>query len=389
MKFLTRLLFNVAATVSIPAVAAAAPQPYTIPYIVDLTGSNAFSGNDFADTARAFEHYFNERGGIHGTPIHFDVRDSETSPQTALQIVTQMLPQHPPVIIGPAQIGQCAAVVPLMASGPVDYCLTPGLNPKPGGYVFASSVALADIQPAMIRYARLKGYRRLAMISTIDASGQANEQATVDAVNLPENKSVAIVSAQHFNASDTSVSAQVATLKTADPDLIIVWANGTAFGTVLRNLKDDGLDVAVMTSGSNLNQRVMTQFASDVPTTMLFNGIVYFGRNDLGRGPLQSRIDDFYAAFKAINKTATPSSGYAWDPCLIVAEALKHLGTSATSRQIRDYILNLHGFVGISGVYNFRNDNHGLTQSSVIIVRWTAAKNSFVAVSRGGGRPLP
>jgi len=368
--------------------AGAAPQPYTIPFIVDLTGTNAFSGSDYADTARAFEHYFNEHGGIRETPIHFDIRDSQTSPQVALQLGTQLVGEHHAVIIGPAAIGQCAAVVPIMASGPVDYCLSPGLNPKPGGYVFASSVALAYIQPAMIRYLRLKGYRRLGMISTTDASGQLNEQAAIDAVNRPENKSLSIVSAQHFAATDPTASAQIADLKAANPDAIIVWANGTAFGTVLRNLKDAGVNVPVITTGANLNQRVMAQFASVLPNTLLFNGIVYFGRNDLSAGPLRTRIDEFYQAFKEINKTATPSSGYAWDPCLIVGEALRHLGTSATAEQLHDYLLHLQGFVGISGVYDFKLDQHGLTDRSVIMVRWDTSKNTFFAASRGTGTPL-
>ena len=369
--------------------ASAAPQPYVIPLITDLTGANAFSGNDYADTARAFEHYFNEHGGIHGTPIHFDVRDSETSPQVAVQLTTQVLGQHPPIVLGPAQIGQCAAVVPLFGSaGPVDYCLSPGLTPKTGSYVFASSVALGFIQPAMLRYARLKGYRRLAMISSTDASGQLNEQAALDAVGRPENKSLSVVSAQHFNVTDPSVSAQIASMLAAKPDAVIIWANGTAFGTVLRNLKDAGADLPVFTSGANLNQRVMQQFASYVPQTMLFNGIVYYGRNNLSSGPLRTQIDDFYAAFKELKLTPTPSSGYAWDPCLIVGEALRKLGAGATGQQIHDYLTHLHGFVGISGVYDFRDDQHGLTDKSVIVVRYDQAKQTFVAASRGGGIPL-
>ena len=304
-------------------------------------------------------------------------------------MATQIAGQHVAAIIGPTQAGQCAAVAPLMESaGPVDYCLSPATNPKLGSYVFSSSVALSAIQPVMIRYARLKGYRRLAMISTTDASGQVNEQATVDAIARPENKGVSIVSTQHFNSTDTTASAQMATIKAANPDAVIVWANGTAFGTVLRNLKDVGCDAAVITTGANLNQKVMAQFAGVLPATLLFNGIVYFGRNDLSRGPLRSRIDDFYNAFKEIGKTASPSSGYAWDPLLILGEALKHLGPTATAAQIREYITHLHGFVGISGVYDFTNDQHGLTERSVIMVRWNSANNSFAAASRGGGIPL-
>ena len=368
--------------------ALAAPAPYVIPLITDLTGTNAFSGNDYADTARAFEHYFNEHGGLRGTPIHFDIRDSETSPQVAVQLTAQVLGQHPVIVMGPAQIGQCAAVVPLFESGPVNYCLSPGLTPKAGGNVFASSVALGFIQPAMLRYARLRGYHRLAMISSTDASGQLNEQAALDALARPENKSLALVSTQHFNVTDPSVSAQIASLVGQKPDAIIIWANGTAFGTVLRNLKDAGSNVPVFTSGANLNQRVMQQFSSYVPTTMLFNGIVYYGRNNLSSGPLRAQIDDFYAAFKELKLTPTPSSGYAWDPCLIIGEALRKLGPRATPQQLHDYLTHLHGFVGISGVYDFRDDQHGLTDKSVIVVRYDQANQTFVAASRGGGIPL-
>lgn len=383
-----RVLALIAIAVLSGAGSVPAAQPYTIPLILDLTGSNAFVGNDYADTAHAFEHWVNEHGGIHGTPIHFDIRDSETSPQIAVQLATQFIAQHPAVITGPSQVGQCAAVAPLTTAGPVDYCFSPGYSPKAGSYNFASSVSLAYIQPAMMRYARLKGYRRLGMIETIDATGQANGDATVEAIARPENKGLQIVTTQHFSPGDTTVSAQVADLKAAHPDAIIVWANGTAFGTVLRNLKDAGVDVPVITTGANLNQRVMAQFKNVLPTTLLFNGIVYYGRENLRPGPLRTRIDDFYRAFKEVGKTPTPSSGYAWDPCLIITDALRHLGTNATAAQLHDYLVHLRGFVGISGVYDFSIDQHGLTDKSVIMVKWDADKSTFVAVSRGGGIPL-
>ena len=149
-----------------------------------------------------------------------------------------------------------------MLNGPVAWCFSPGLSPASGGYVFAASVALANIEPAMVRFMRLKGARRIAMISTTDASGQATEKATYDSLALRENQSVQLVAAEHFNVPDTSVAAQIARIKAAQPDSIIVWAAGGAFGTVLRALTDAGLNVPVMTTAANLNPTQLRQFAS-------------------------------------------------------------------------------------------------------------------------------
>ena len=62
--------------------------------------------------------------------------------------------------------------------------------------------------------------------------------------------------------------------------------------------------------------------------------------------------------------------------------------TTATASQIRDYIVSLHDFAGVNGVYDYRRgDQHGLGIDSVILVKWNAATGDVVAVSQPGGRP--
>jgi branched-chain amino acid transport system substrate-binding protein len=276
-----------------------------------------------------------------------------------------------------------------MVNGPVAWCFSPGLSPASGGYVFAASVALANIEPAMVRFMRLKGARRIAMISTTDASGQATEKATYDSLALRENQSVQLVAAEHFNVPDTSVAAQIARIKAAQADSIIVWAAGGAFGTVLRALTDAGLNVPVMTTAANLNPTQLRQFASFLPSNLYFNGLAYSAKDQLGRGAQRDRVNEFYAAFRVAGQEPTPESGFAWDPLLIGTDALRTLGPDVAPKALRDYLLSLHGFAGIGGVYDFRRgDQHGLTDQAVIIVKWDAAKQQFVVVSHFGGVPL-
>jgi branched-chain amino acid transport system substrate-binding protein len=370
--------------------ASAQTEPIVFDVIVNQTGSNAFAGTNYIQAMGVFEGWFNKRGGLHGRPVHFEIHDDQSNPQTTVQLMNSIVVHKPNLVYGPAQTATCAATAPVvLPNGPVAWCFSPGLTPPAGGYVFAASVSLANIEPAMVRFLRLKGCRRIGMLATTDASGQATEKSTYDSVALGENKDVQIVAAEHFNVADSSVAAQVARIKAAEPTCAIVWAAGGAFGTAMRALNDAGLDLPVMTTAANLNPSQLRQFARVLPTNVYFNGLAYTAREQLKPGLQRDRVDQFYAAFRDAHQEPTPESGFAWDPLLIGMSALEKLGLNVSARALRDYLVNLHDFAGIGGIYDFRRgDQHGLTDQSVIIVKWDPVKQQFTVVSRFGGTPI-
>jgi branched-chain amino acid transport system substrate-binding protein len=88
---------------------------------------------------------------------------------------------------------------------------------------------------------------------------------------------------------------------------------------------------------------------------------------------------------------ATPDTAVAsaWDPTLIIVSGLRQLGPNATATQLRDYILKLHDFAGLNGMYDFRRgDQHGLDPLSSPLVRWDKTAGAFVLISKPGGMPL-
>ena len=75
-----------------------------------------------------------------------------------------------------------------------------------------------DIIAAVVRYYRLKGWTRLAVLNTTDATaGQDADKSLEQVLALPENKDVRRVEFQHFNPTDVTVAAQLARIKSADP----------------------------------------------------------------------------------------------------------------------------------------------------------------------------
>jgi hypothetical protein len=98
---------------------------------------------------------------------------------------------------------------------------------------------------------------------------------------------------------------------------------------------------------------------------------------------------EYIAAFKPIGMRPDTGNLAAWDPALLVVEAYKKVGLNATASQLKAYIAGQRRWVGIDGQYDFRAiPQRGVGASSVIMVRWDAAKDSWVGVSKFGGEPL-
>jgi branched-chain amino acid transport system substrate-binding protein len=295
--------------------------------------------------------------------------------------------QHAAAFLGPALNAGCSAVEPLVRnSGPVDYCLSPALNPKSGGYVFASGQTLATMSFAFTRFMLDKKYRRVAQLISTDASGQNGARSFVD--GLAKYPAVQLVDAESFEPSAITIAAQVAKIKALNPECIMLNASGPAFVTALRSLYDAGMvNVPVFTSSANLSKAQLTQNAAFLPRALYFDGFAW-QRGEPRDRAMRERYGAFINGFKNAGIVPTSASAYAWDPVTIIVSAFGRLGPDATAEQVRDYIANLRNFAGINGSYDFgHGDQHGLLNSTVLL-RWSPSLSDAVAASDPGGKPL-
>jgi len=371
---------------------AANDEPFVIDAFVSTTGPNSFNGKYTQEALQVFEGYANRTGGIRGRPIRFAFSDDQSNPQVAVQLLSLVKAKNPAVIIGSDAVAPCGAMAPLVSGGPVMFCTSPGLDAPRGSYAFAATSSVRALLGGCVRYLRLRGYTKLALITATDAMGEMSDRYAQDAFTLPENKALVMVAHERFNPSDINISAQIAHIKSAGPEAILAWATGPAFGNVLHGLSDAGVSVPVATSGGNGNPQQVKAYASYLPPELVLSGLPQdLSAEQLGNTPIRHAIDEFRSAFAAAGATPSPgTSPYVWDPAAIVLSAFRALGTGATAAQMHDYIENLHGFVGMNGTYDFRiGDQHGLTVASLVVTRWDPAAGRFVAVTGLGGNPLP
>lgn len=377
------LALGLALLCAAPGVRAA--QPYTLTVLLPLTGYGAFFGIPQIQTLKAIEALVNRTGGIKGTPIHFEVKDDQTNPQVDVQLASQVFAEHVPVLLGPDTTGQCNAVTPLAAkNGPVVFCFTPSAHPPAGGYVFASGTATQYVTQAIVRYFSDHGFKRVAVLSTTDATGQDGDRAFADVIG--QDPKLTLVDRQYYGVSDVSVSAQLAHIKATHPDILAVVATGTPFGTFLRSFQSAGLNVPIMASSGNLLYGELKQYASVMPSGLLFANNVYLDPQSVTDPGTKTAIATLDRELAALG--AKPDQGHNsnWDATIMVIDALRKYGTGATAEQIKDYIANLNGWAGIDGRYDFRAEpQRGLGESSVVILRYDPRNESFHAVSGPGG----
>jgi len=80
------------------------------------------------------------------------------------------------------------------------------------------------------------------------------------------------------------VSAQLAHIKATNPQALISYNTGAPFGTVLRGMHDDGIDVPVATSGGNMTYGQMQQYAQFIPSELDFGAQLALHRATSRRG---------------------------------------------------------------------------------------------------------
>jgi branched-chain amino acid transport system substrate-binding protein len=384
-------LVTAAILAGLAGTAAHAADPYEINVVLPLSGGASFLGKAEQQSLQLVEKSTNDTGGIQGRPLKFVFHDDQSSPQTAVQLASQVVAAKPAVMIGSSIVAMCNAMAPLMTAGPVQYCMSPGIHPTAGSYTFTSSVSTHDLGRALVRFYRLKGWTKIAIITSTDASGQDAEKGFDQTLALPENKDMTIVSRQHFNPTDVSVSAQIEAIKAANPQALIAWSTGAPIATIFKSIIQSGLEVPVGTTDGNMTFAQMKQYADFLPKQLYIPAaewVTYSSASAKDPGVAKAQAH-FAEVFKAAGQTPDVAAALSWDPAVTTIDALRQLGPNATAAQLRDYLAKLSGYAGIDGVYDFTKEaQRGLTVDDAVVTLWNPDAKTWEPKSQPAGAPL-
>jgi branched-chain amino acid transport system substrate-binding protein len=382
-------IFACALALAVAPVAGTAADPFDIPMMVSQTGPISFGAKLQVPGAKALEAYVNKNGGIRGRPIRFVLIDEQSNPAVSVQLINDLIAKHVPIVLGPGTTSTCNAAAPVLKTAIVSVCTTPGAHPEPGSYMFGSNFDTGALIAAGVRNLRLRGLKRVAIITTTDASGQDGERNVDAALGDPANKDMTVVAREHYATADLTVAAQIARIKAANPQVVIAWASGSPIGTFYRNAHEGALDVPVMTTPNNQNQEQMTASADFVPSELLVVTAPFATPDQVTNRAQKASMKAFfdYVAAQGIPQPTYPTHTV-WDPGLIIVSAYRKFGFDMTAAQAHDYISTLKGFVGINGPYDFQAYPQRGLGSAATVIRWDRSSKTWVAASKIGGGVL-
>ncbi len=364
--------------------------PVVFHAVVSETGGASFLGSREAKALQILAKQVNASGGIDGHPMSVDIKDNETNPSTAVQIASAWVGKGVPFILDGSIVATDKAVDALATSkGPFMYDLSPGTHPAPGSMVFSAGLSTTADAQAYLTFLKSKGLTKIAFMNSTDASGtDGYTQFTKQLATSTFSSTFTVVDHETFSPSAVSVTTQMAKIKAANPQALVVWTTGTPLGTVLKAMSSLGMsNLPMVTTTGNASVSELNSFAGIVPKHIYFpTGPLYVNPSQL-TGGVASAVKAFDAAVTADGGHPGDGWGLAYDPALLLVGALKHLGVNATATQILHYMENLHNVPGVYGDYNTSTSDHrGVHAANITMTTWNG--KSFVPVSAPGGGPI-
>ena len=366
-------------TTACAAVAASPDGTYTIGVITSQTGTGSQLGIGELQGAQQAVARINAGGGINGREVRLIAADDQSNPAQAVLQARRMIDQVD-AIVGPSLSGPCRAVLPLATGARVvNYCLSPGIEPKPNSWQWSASADTKALAERVIAYWKRQGITRIGLTHSTDASGVDGAKAVRHAVEAVGGMQITATAA--YSPSAVSVTSQVQTLASGKPEAIVVWSTGAGAAVAFKGLEQAGLTVPVATTDGNLTYAFLDRVADYLPETLLIPATQDFWWQQSTRGPEAFELEkQYHATFEAEHGQQPDfGPGVAYDATMLVARALGD--ARGDKHGVKAALENMRNVVGVVGTYSFSVDDHrGLTIDDVAIVR--ASRHSFDYVGR-------
>lgn len=377
-----RALGGLALTAALSTVAAACGKgsggpTYRFGVITSYTGSGSQLGVGELQGARLAADTLNAKGGVRGRMIELVTADDQTTPVQAVLQARRMI-GNVDAIIGPTLAASCNAVTPLAESSrTVTYCLSPGIKPKPGGYVWSASASTKDLSERILRYWQAGGIGRIGLLHSTDASGDEGAASVHAAAALLPGTDV--VAEGSFEPGAVSVTSQLQAVLAARPQALVVWSTGAAAAVAIKAVAQLALDLPVATTNGNLTYAFLRRIADYTPKTLLIPATQDFWWQQSDRpAPAPELEASYHRDFQArygVQPDFGPGVGY--DAVLLLADALAH--GSGDPRTLKEDLERRPAVVGVAGTYRFGPaERRGLGIADVAMVR--VANGGFVPV---------
>jgi branched-chain amino acid transport system substrate-binding protein len=219
------------------------------------------------------------------------------------------------------------------------------------------------------------GIKTVGFIGFADAYGEGWLNEFGKAAGL---KGLKVVATERYNRADTSVTAQVLKLTSAQPEAVLIAGSGTPAALPAAALAERGYTGKVYQTHGVANNDFLRVGGKNVEGTYLPSGPVLVADQLPASHPLKKSALDYVAKYEAAYGKGSVSTfgAHAWDAGLLMSAAVPvalkkaQPGTPAFRAALRDALEAVKELPGAHGIFNMSPGDHlGLDQRARVMVK--------------------
>lgn len=318
----------------------------------------------------------NAAGGVLGRKLVLVVRDDQAQPPKSIQNITELIDgEKVTMVFGPTNSGNALAwkhipnqkkIVSMgMIGGGTD--ITKAMSDA-DNYMFRVSIVDREQVVGLMAYAKKANAKKLGLLAETTGYGQGGLK---DMQEIAALQGLEVASVERMGVADTDVTSQLNKMKSAGVDTIVIWAQGTPTGQLMRSMEK-----------INYFPNVLSSWAADNITFYDAAGKTLSEKPVFMRTMVDAATPKQKALFERVKgKLAAPSAFtfvvHGYDAVQLVVAAMKQAGTTDGAK-MREALEGLKGSVdGVKKVYSqpFTKANHeALRAADFAFVKWTDGK---------------
>lgn len=331
-------------------------------YNGDLSGGpSAEAGQATLLGTRAAIDEINANGGLLGKQIRLVVRDDLGQPPKSIQNMSDLVDNEKVVaVMGPPNSGNAMAwkhipnqkkvptIIPSTATA-----LTKPMSDGADNYMFRVSVVDRMQVSALLAYAKASGSQKVGFAAETTGYGQGGMDDMLELGKLYEIKPVAI---EKFGFNDTDMTSQLAKMRSAGVDTMVVWAQGAPIGQLVRSMEKMNYYPKLLTSWASNQPSFFNVAGSKLAELPVFlQSISSIKTLNPSQRTLYDKVRD-----KLPSDSVFVFTAHAYDAIHLLAKAITQ-AQSVDGNEIRLALENLEGtHAGVMKVYErpFSSSSH-------------------------------
>jgi branched-chain amino acid transport system substrate-binding protein len=332
-------------------------------------GKSRFGQSSHKGTQMAIDE-INADGGVLGKEIELVTEDDQSKPGEPATVVKKMISRDGIVaLLGEVASSRSLEAAPIAQQAKIPMISPASTNPKVtevGDYVFRICFIDPFQGTVLAKFALSRGWKNVAILTDVKQDYSVGLSQFFKEY-LTKNGAT-VVSEQSYSSGDKDFKAQLTSIKSSNPDAVLVSGYYNEAGLIASQARELGLDVPML-GGDGWDSPSLVEVAGAAMEGNFFSN--HFSTED--QSPV---IQEFIKKFKAkYQEEPDAMAALGYDSAMIMTDAIKRAG-STDSKAVRDAIAATKDFEGVTGKITL--DEHRNANKPAVILTIKDGKFRYV-----------